>query len=112
MDYLDEKLRRPKKAEEVPIIESSNYGKKTIVGMFGIHFGWVLVKLFRNRYDVVCKTRISKEFYKTWFPIYLLAGVIYPLDNFCWQKVDGQIGFWQRIVFDDQVDGSVGKKIE
>ena len=107
MDYLDEKLRRRKKVEEVVESESVSYGRNMVAGAFGIHFGWVLVKLFRNRYDVVGKTRISKEFYKTWFPIYLIAGIVYPLDGFCWEKIDGQIGFWQRIVFDDQVGGGV-----
>lgn len=108
MDYLDEKLRKRKNLQDSTTVQEYNYGKKTLFIVFGMHFAYVLGKLFVARHDVVTKTKIAKQFYRTSFPVYLFAGVINPLDNFCWEIVDGQIGFWQRIVFEDQNDEGFG----
>lgn len=112
MDYLDEKLRKRKKLEDSTEDEGYSYGKNTLATVFGIHFTYVLGRLFMARRDVVAKTKIAKQFYRVAFPVYLLVGVVGPLDNFCWGFFNGQIGFWQRIVFEEQEDEGLGRGVQ
>lgn len=99
MDYLDNELVY----SEAKVLEErkpkSNRFRKLCLFSSISYFAVTGIKLFKARHETAKKISIGKSLYKYWFPFFLSIFILYPLDNFLWSTLNGQINFWQNSVF-------------
>ena len=98
MDYLDNVLEFPEKIPDERQ-EKQYLARKLYCSTVFLSTAYTAVKIFLARKDPVKKIFIGKAYYRYWFPFMISGLVIYPIDNYCWNLLNSQVGFWQNSIF-------------